>query len=220
MTKVAQVMTADPVAVGEQTSFKRLAEVLIGHRITAVPVIDADDRVVGLVSDADLMLKESEPDAPVEGYPFEAPRRRRERRKSVATTAGELMTKPPITISPQHTVEEAARLMRRHRVRRMPVVAPVTSELRGMVTRSDLLKVYLQADQGIERKISNELLPRSLGMDPRRFTVQVADGVVTIIGEVAHEALIPGVVQALQHVEGVVHVDAQLTSPEHELFRR
>ncbi|MQA82204.1 MAG: CBS domain-containing protein [Streptosporangiales bacterium] len=211
--RVEDVMARRPITVTPDTPFKQVVAALLDHLISAVPVLDATGRVVGVVSEADLVLKEAEPDVTPDGHVFEGPRRRRERRKSTGRTAAELMTAPAVTISPTRTVAEVAEVMRKHRVRRLPVTDPVSGRLLGVVSRSDLLRVYLRADGEIQAQVS-EVFRRALSMDPRRFVVGVRDGVVTVRGEVERRALIPGVVNTLAHVEGVVGVEPHLTYRE------
>ena len=133
--------------------------------------------------------------------------RRRERRRALARTAGELMTAPAVTVAPQATVEQAARLMRRHRVGRLPVTSPLTGRLAGIVTRSDLLRVYRRPGKEIRAEIETEVLPRVRGADPRRLAVCVRDGVVSISGRVEARSAVARLVRAVLAVEGVAGVD-------------
>jgi CBS domain-containing protein len=126
---------------------------------------------------------------------------------ALARTAGELMTAPAVTVAPQATVEQAARLMRRHRVGRLPVTSPLTGRLAGIVTRSDLLRVYRRPGEEIRAEIETEVLPRVRGADPRRLAVSVRDGVVSISGRVEARSAVARLVSAVLAVEGVVGVD-------------
>ena len=136
--------------------------------------------------------------------------RRRERRRALARTAGGLMTAPAVTVAPQATVEQAARLMRRHRVGRLPVTSPLTGRLAGIVTRSDLLRVYRRPGEEIRAEIETEVLPRVRGADPRRLAVSVRDGVVSISGRVEARSAVARLVSAVLAVEGVVGVDERV----------
>ena len=117
------------------------------------------------------------------------------------------MTAPAVTVAPQATVEQAARLMRRYRVGRLPVMSPLTGRLAGIMTRSDLLRVYRRPGEEIRAEIETEVLPRVRGADPRRLTVSVRDGVVSISGRVEARSAVARLVSAVLAVEGVVGVD-------------
>ena len=162
-----------------------------------------------MVSRPDLIPKATGLAASAGLYPGFGPRRR-ERRGALARTAGELMTTPAATVAPQATVEQAARLKRRHRVGRLPVTLPFTGRLVGIVTRSDLLRVYRHPGEDIRAEIEAEVLTQVRGVDPRRLAVSVRDGVVSISGRVAARSAIARLVRAVLAVEGVVGVDERI----------
>ena len=117
------------------------------------------------------------------------------------------MTAPAVTVTPAATVEQAARLMIRRRIGRLPVRNPLTGRLAGIVTRSDLLRVYLRPGEEIRAEIEARVLPRIPGVDPRRLAVAVCDGVVSISGRVEPRSAVSGLVRATLEVEGVIGVD-------------
>src|SRR6266511_3106309 len=133
--KVRDVMTSNVVAVRERTGYKEIVEVLVGFKVSAVPVLDAEYRVVGIVSEADLLSKAEFADEHVQAPLFERRRRRVAREKAAGETASELMTSPAITTGPEASVVEAARLMAAERVKRLPVVGD-QGRLIGIVARS------------------------------------------------------------------------------------
>lgn len=214
-TRVEAVMAPRPITVAPDTPFKEIVTALLDNMITGMPVVDGVGRVVGVVSDADLALK-AEHDGAGSSRLFERSRCRRERRRSRGTTAAQLMSTPAITLAPRDTVEDAADALRRHRIRRLPVVDPVSRRLVGIVSRSDLLRMYLRSDEQIRVEILTEILPRTLSVNPGRFIVKVNEGVVTVQGEVERRPLIPAAVNALRRVEGVVAVEQHLTYKENE----
>ncbi len=175
-----EVMTTTVVTAGEDMPFRHLVALMYAKSIGAVPVVAPAGRVLGGVSNADLTAKAAGLPAATAGPQLEFPRRRRERRKATARTAGELMTAPAVTTTPTATIEQAASIMRRRPVGRLPVTHPRTGRLAGIVTRSDLLRVYLRPGEQIRTEIQAELLPRVAGADPRQLTVTIHDGVVTI----------------------------------------
>ncbi|HSO52819.1 MAG TPA: CBS domain-containing protein, partial [Actinomycetes bacterium] len=158
-------MTSDVVTVDKHASFKEIAALITGRRVSALPVLDADGRVVGIVSEADLTLKEEFPEGPAGGRLFQGRRQREDRVKAAGDIAAELMTAPAVTVGPDATVAEAARLLHHHGIKRMPVVDPA-GPLLGIVSRADLLKVFLRSDVEISQEIRQEVLLRSMWMDP------------------------------------------------------
>jgi len=197
-TLVQEVMTTPVVTATETMPFRDLAALLYARDIGAVPVVAPAGQLLGVVSRPDLIPKTAGLAAAAGLCPGFGSRRR-ERRRALARTAGELMTAPP---SPQATVEQAARLMRRHRVGRLPVTSPLTGRLAGIVTRSDLLRVYRRPGEEIRAEIETEVLPRVRGADPRRLAVSMRDGVVLISGRVEVRSAVARLASAVLAVEG------------------
>ena len=208
--RVRDVMTSEVVTVGEQASFKEIAATMDEHRVSALPVLDAEGRVAGIVSEADLLLKEEFPEGPAGGRLFQGRRQREERAKAAGATAAELMTAPAVTIGPDATVTEAARLLHRHGIKRLPVVDPA-GPLLGIVSRADLLKVFLRADAEIAQEVRQEVLMRAMWVNPDTVTVTVHDGMVTLGGQLERRSLIPITVSLVHGLDGVVDVVDRLT---------
>ncbi|NUU23509.1 MAG: CBS domain-containing protein [Streptomycetaceae bacterium] len=205
-------MTTQVVTVHPETTVKEVARLLGEHRISAVPVLDQDKTLVGVVSEADLLRKEADQDGPGR-LPLTIRSRRavhEARAKADAETAGELMTSPAIGIAPDASVVDAARLMERHSVKRLPVVDGA-GRLRGIVSRGDLLRVFLRTDERIRGEILEDLLRRDLWVDPESITVHVHDGVVELTGEMEHKTLARILVRMCRGVDGVVRVHDHLT---------
>jgi len=137
-------MTADVAYVREHTSYKELVRLLAERRVSALPVVDVNLNVIGIVSEADLLLKQQQPADSFQRFLLEGKRRRLERAKARGGTAVELMSRPAITVGPDATVAEAARLLRMHLIKRLPVADPL-GRLVGIVSRSDLLSVFSAA---------------------------------------------------------------------------
>jgi len=173
-------------------------------------VVDDDGRVLGVVSEADLLLKEEFP-APDQDIPLFSTRRRRlERGKAAGTTARDLMSVALVSISPDATVAEAARRMHAAGVKRLPVVDE-QGGLVGIVSRGDLLKVFNRTDQAIRREIMDDVIVGEFTMDPNRFFIHVDDGVVVLQGRVERHSLLPYLLRAVHGVEGVVRVENRLS---------
>jgi CBS domain-containing protein len=206
--RVQDVMTTDVVSVRKSTSYKELAKLLTTRRVSALPVVDDRGHVLGVVSEADLLLKREQPGRPLVQM-LSAPRRRRERAKAQATVAAELMSRPAITIDPQATLAAAARRLHASGVKRLPVV-DAAGRLVGIVSRPDLLKGFLRSDEELHGVIVEDVIFGDLLMAPDRFDVHVRDGVVVLQGRCERRSLIPTVVRAVAAVEGVVQVENRL----------
>jgi len=208
--RVRDVMTPEVVTVEEETPFKEITQLLADCHISALPVLDSDGRVVGIVSEADLLLKEEFPEGPAGGHLFQGRRQRATRAKAAGDTAVELMTAPAITVGPDASVAEAARLLHRHQVKRLPVVDPA-GPLLGIVSRADLLKVFLRSDAEIAQEVRQDVLTRAMWVDPDIVTVQARDGVVTLTGQLERRSLIPIAVSLVHGLDGVVDVVDRLS---------
>src|SRR5947207_11121421 len=160
---VGDVMTRDVVSVGTTTGYKEIADLMVRHSISAVPVVDAQRHVLGVVSEADLLAKLEYADR-VPRHPLAARRIRADRQKAAGDTAGELMTTPAVTVGPTETVTRAARLMDAARVKRLPVV-DADGRLVGIVSRRDLVRLYTRPDPQVRTSVTEGVL-RLLWIDP------------------------------------------------------
>ncbi|MEU2424267.1 CBS domain-containing protein [Streptomyces sp. NPDC007851] len=206
---VEELMSRDVVRARRDTPFKELVRLLEENGVTAVPVVDELDRPLGVVSEADLLRKSADQADPSGRTPIphlEA----WERAKAEGSRAEELMSAPAVCARPEWTVVEAARLMETQNVKRLPVVDE-TDRLLGIVSRSDLLRVFLRRDEAIREEITGDLLRRTLGLDPRDVSAEVRDGRVTLAGTVDYRSLIPVVEQLCRGVDGVVSVSGNLS---------
>ncbi|MCX4458913.1 CBS domain-containing protein [Streptomyces sp. NBC_01340] len=205
---VEDLMTTAVVSVRRDTGFKDIAQHLAEHDITAVPVVDDQGRPVGVVSEADLLRKQESQVDPG-GHLTAAHLLPTERAKARALTAEGLMTSPAVTARPQWSVVEAARAMAQHHVKRLPVVDDA-DRLLGIVSRGDLVHVFLRRDLTIREEITTDVLTRTLGLDPGAVTAQVTAGRVTLSGTLPQESLIPIAVRLSESVDGVVNVTNHL----------
>jgi CBS domain-containing protein len=206
--RVRDVMSTDVVTVGKTTSYKEVARLMTAQKVNALPVVIKNDHVVGLVSETDVLRKEERRFRRlVSGL---SGRARRERAKAAARTAAELMTSPVITTHPDASLASAARLMSDHHIRRLPVL-DASGALIGIVSRRDLLRVFLRPDAEIGAEVHG-VLTGVLLEDPHSVTVQVRDGVVTLRGSLREPELIPAAVRLASDVDGVVAVVDELTS--------
>ena len=209
---VKDVMTADVVAVRSDTSFKDMASLLSKSRISALPVVDEAEHVIGVVSEADMLIKEAD-QASDPGF-FTGLRRRRDHEKAAGICAADLMSSPAIVIRPDEPVQHAARLMYDRGVKRL-VVVDDTGHLLGIVTRSDVLGVFGRPDEDIRREVTGEVILSVFLTDPRLFDVTVRDGIVTIAGQPETSELGKQIVEAVRRLDGVVAVQDQLSYLEY-----
>ncbi|MFE0458810.1 CBS domain-containing protein [Kitasatospora sp. NPDC058965] len=205
---VGELMTRSVVPVRPDTGFKEIARLLAEHDITSVPVLDREDRPIGLVSEADLLLNEAAQEDPA-GLLLAPRLSPREHTRSHAATAEGLMTSPAVCARPEWTVVEAARVMQRDHLKRLPVVDEA-GRLVGIVSRSDLLRVFLRQDRAINEEITHEILDRTLGIAPGCVDVRVDEGRVTLTGRVEHRSLVSVVERLCRSVDGVVDVTSRL----------
>lgn len=199
---VADVMTVDPVAVTPATPLKELVDILVEHKISAVPVLGMHGRVLGLVAETDLLRKEElKRDPDVRHSRHMTYRARRD--MATAEIAGELMSTHPVTARADMTVAEAARLMDRHQVTCLPVVDD-EEKLLGVVSPRDLLRVFLRPDEELRAQIIREVLVGYLGTNPALVQVDVTEGVVKMTGELERKSMLSLVLPVTRAVDGVI----------------
>jgi len=206
---VRDVMTEPVVVARPETGYKEIAEVIARFGVSALPVIDDQCHVLGVVSEADLLHKVEFAPGELSGRLFER-RRRSARKKATGDTAGELMTSPAITIGPGASDREAARLLESEQVKRLPVVDEA-GRLVGIVARRDLLRVYLRPDSAVQRDVVNEVLRRTLALQPTEIDASVAGGIVTLRGKTDRRSTAQIAVRLTQGIDGVVDVVDELT---------
>jgi len=207
-TTVKDVMTTHVVAVRLKATYKDMATRLREFRVSAFPVLDDDNKVVGVVSEADLLTKEAleYSTTGVAGGILHG----RERAKAAAVTAADLMTRPAVTIGPDELVSHAARLMYSRKVKRLPVVDD-RGRLVGIVSRADVLSVFSRPDADIRRDIIENVVIGTILTDPARFIITVDNGIVTVEGTPENASVGRDMIEEIRHVEGVVAVRDFLT---------
>ena len=203
---VDKVMTTRVITARPSTGYKELARLLNEHAVSALPVVDVvgdERRLVGIVSEADLLAKK--------GPKYPEARSRGDEAREEALTAADLMTSPAVTVQPGDSLAQAARLMHRKKVKRLPVMN-AKGRLVGVVSRSDLVKPFLRSDESIRQEIQNDVLVRTLHLDPAAVQVSVDEGVVKLDGELESKRLVAVLRRLVRSMEGVVGVEDRLTS--------
>lgn len=207
---VRDVMSSRVIALRKTAEFKEIVWALRHYRVSACPVIDDSDRLIGVVSEADLLSKATDPELPAGLVRLNW--RLAEHTKATATTAEELMTSPAIAIGPGAPIAEAARLMQDKQVKRLPVVGQ-DAKLVGIVTRSDILSVYQRPDGDIWDEVVKVVLDEEFALDADAFEVTVRSGIVTISGQVGRRETALSLLGRVRHAEGVVAVRDRLSYP-------
>ena len=206
--KVEDVMTREVLTVTPGTSLKEAARLLAKYEISGLPVVDNQDRLLGIVSEADVLPKEAGGAQPrstlawLAGFDVEV-----ERSKLEARLVGEAMTAPAVTIEAHRPVSLAAKLMIERGVNRLPVVA--AGELVGIVTRADLVRAFIRSDAEIADEICDDVV-RRLRLERKLVQVEVDDGDVTLAGTVDTRVDAQSLVAQVTKVPGVVGVHSQL----------
>lgn len=217
--KISELMQRDVVVVATTATLKEAATLLTQHRISGLPVVAPDGRLVGVLSEADILCKE-------DGHPVELSGfvgrlledAYGDQERFDARTVEEAMSTPPITISSRGDVVEAARLMTAHHVNRLPVVDG--DRLVGIVSRADLVRAFTRDDEAIEREIAEDVLLSTLWIAPGSVEVGVDDGVVTLTGRVETKTIAEIAAAYVRRVPGVVAVESSLEWGFDDLTRR
>jgi CBS domain-containing protein len=209
---VRDVMTRSVVSVHRTTPIKEVAQLLIENGISGVPVVDVTGAVIGVVSEADLLIKEQGADAirhrPLARFRGESAESRAQLVKLGAVTAADAMTAPAITITPARSIHDAAAIMTSRKVNRLPVVDD--GKLVGIVSRSDLVRAYVRSDDELAATIRQDVILRILWLDPTLFTVVVEDGRASISGHVERRSTAEMIERAVRMVPGIVDVHASV----------
>jgi CBS domain-containing protein len=205
---VKDVMTTHVVAVRKTASFKEMIVRMRKSRVSAFPVIDDAGRVIGVVSQADMLNKEA--DLAPGPKPLSSILRFRDHEKALGVTAAELMTSPPMTVGPDTPLADAARLMRDRGVKRLPVVN-ASEHLVGIISRADVLSVFDRPDADIRREVNQEVVAETFMMDSRALAVKVHDGIVTLTGRPETDQLGHELADAIRHIDGVVAVRDEMS---------
>jgi CBS domain-containing protein len=207
--EVREVMTADPVTVTPATSLKYVADLLVRQKITAVPVLSLRGKLVGVVAETDLLRKEELQRDPDSRHSIHLNYRVR-RDLATAETAGEIMSTASVTVRPDATVAEAARLMDRHKITCLPVTDE-SGKLSGVVGPRNLLQVFLRPDEEIAGEIIKDVLVGYLGTNPALVQVEVTDGVARLAGELERKSMVALIGPAVRAVDGVIDVEGELS---------
>jgi CBS domain-containing protein len=208
--KICDLMTRGVVSANPTMTLREAAALLVEKRISGLPVVNDKNEVVGVISEADILVKAGGTVSRnrLLGWLLEPDFGGRD--KIHAETVGEAMSAPALTISSHRPVHEAARLMVTEGVNRLPVLED--GQLVGIVTRADVVRAFTRTDAEIAEEIRGDILRRTFWLEPGRVSLTVADGNVSIEGEVETEADCEVLPALVSRVPGVVSVHAELKS--------
>jgi CBS domain-containing protein len=219
--KVETLMSGEVVTAAPSTPLKEVAQLLVAHRISGVPVVDRHGAVVGVVSEGDIVFKEGgvvQPGRHAYRWLF-TPGERDQLSRRQARTAADAMTSPAVVISPHRPVAEAARLMVERSVNRLPVVSQ--GKLVGILTRADLVRAFTRTDEELEREIRDDVIRRTLWIPADDLSIVLRNGEVSLDGRVGTRTEAELLTSYIARVPGVVSVDdSRLTWDTDDLARR
>ena len=194
--QVVDLMTTDIITVTPDTPIREAAQLMFRNRVSGLPVCGADSCLVGIISEADFLRLEVAREEAENPLPVE--------------TVGEVMQTDVVTIQPDATLSDAAKVMVIHEIKRLPVVGH-QMEIMGIISRIDVVAAFTRPDEIIEDEIREDLLRRVLFVDPDDISVTVSEGVVEFTGEIGTRDESRLLEELARRLDGVMRVDNQLT---------
>lgn len=208
---VADVMTRDVVTVRADTPFREIVAILAAHGVSGAPVLDPQRRVLGMVSEADLLGRQARAGGVAGAAIWHLLRRKAFARSGAAHTAAELMSTPAVTVPADARLAAAAATLARYDVKRVPVVDP-EGVLVGIVSRKDLLSVYLRTDAELAAQVGADVLENVVWVALPKVSIEAVGGVVTLRGKVKRQSMIEVMLALTAAVDGVVDVHNELVA--------
>lgn len=199
---IRDVMTTDPVTTTPDTNLKEAARLMVVHGISGLPVID-DGKVVGVVTEGDYLRREADREQPYRLSLLEALFGDGE--PTVVETVADVMTSTVHTIYPDATIGEAARIMAKRNIKRLPVIDE-NDELIGVISRADVVNAFTKPDEVIEDEVREDIVRRLLFLDPDELGVEVVDGVVTLSGTLENRTEAHLLEELTKRITGVTRV--------------
>lgn len=206
--KVRDLMTIDPLTTTPDTPLKEAARIMVRHRVSGLPVMEGD-RLVGIVTEGDFLRQEADRDQPYRLSLLEALFGNGTAEPSVETV-GEAMTDKVFTVSPDATLSEAARVMAKRGIKRLPVVDE-DGALLGIISRADVVNAFTKPDDVIEDEVRQDIIKRLLFLEPDAVDIEVDEGVVTLRGELENRTEAHLLEELTRRIAGVVKVVSELT---------
>ncbi len=208
--KVRDIMTTNTISVRGDTLLKEAARIMVRNQISGLPVIDSDGRLVGIVTEGDFLRQEVSRDRPYRLSLLDALFGDSTPETPIAETVAEVMTDKVVTITPEASIGEAARLMASRNVKRLPVVGD-EGLLEGIISRADIVNAFTKPDDIIEDEVREDIIRRLLFLDPESIEVTVSDGIVHLGGELENRTEVTLLEELARRIAGVVKVESDLT---------
>ena len=202
---VSDVMTTHVHVASPQAPFKVLVRLIEENKVSAIPIVDQQGIPIGIVSEADLLLKERRHELESSEDFLHLRKRRTERAKAEGTVASQVMTSPAITVPADTPLSKAAQMMQKKNVRRL-VVVDQRGRIAGIVSRSNLLQVFLRTDAELRDEIAGTLVPALVSSSAGRVSVDVRSNIVTLSGEVDRKSDVEVLIRSTRDLDGVVDV--------------
>ncbi len=204
-----EIMSSPVITVSPDTPFRNIVAMMLQHGISGLPVVDEDGRLLGIVTEADLLLKEEEPHAQPALIPWHGSSLRLERildrhRKFEGMMAGDLMTENVVTATEETSAHQLAHLMLAREINRIPILHD--GRIVGIVTRADILKLFTRGDQALLEAV-REVLVRDLWIDPKGLSISCLNGIVAVAGEVDRRTDRDLLFRWIKSIDGVVGVN-------------
>lgn len=220
--RVRELMTEKVLTIGPEAPIKDVAKILVDNGISGLPVCDIEGDVLGVISEGDILYKEHNPAEGHTGWPLgwiiEGTPDYKGYAKAKALTARKAMTSPAITIAPYESVSQAARIMCERHVNRLPVVQ--NEKLVGIVTRADLVRAFVRTDAELERELKQDVLERTMWIDPGNVDVTVENGVAALSGRLPRRSDVELLDRLAARVPGVVAVESTVAWDIDETTRK
>ena len=220
--KVSELMTEKVLTIGPEAPIKDVAKILVANRISGLPVCDIEGGVLGVISEGDILYKEHDPAEGHMGGPLgwiiEGTPNYKGYAKATALTARKAMTSPAVTIAPWESVSQAARIMCERHVNRLPVVQ--NEKLVGIVTRADLVRAFTRTDAELEQELKQDVLQRTMWIDPGKVEVTVENGVAALSGRLGTRSDVELLTKLAGRVPGVVAVESTVEWDVDETTRK
>lgn len=193
--RTVDIMTSEVITVTPDTPIREAANLMLGNKVSGLPVVNGDGRLVGIITEADFLRLE------VARHEADDPR--------PVETVGEVMSPSVLTIGPAHSITDAARIMVVNDINRLPVVDD-DGRVLGIVSRLDVVAVFTRPDEVIEDEVKEDVVRRVLFVDPESFDVTVRHGTVTFKGEIGTRTEARLLEDMVRRLDGVIRVDNQL----------
>lgn len=207
--KVRDLMTTEPVTTTPDTPLKEAARLMVKHKVSGLPVV-RDGKVVGIVTEGDFLRQEANRDQPYRFGLLDALFGDEPAPPPSAETVGQVMTEQVLTVPPDASLSEAARIMASRRVKRLPVIA-ADGRLVGVISRADVVNAFTKPDEVIEDEIREDIVRRLLFLEPDAIEVSVKDGVVSLSGRLENRTEAHLLEELTRRLDGVIRVESSLT---------